>query len=141
MCPCSEAHRGTWKEHGQSVCADTEGDWDWWLNGQMMCMIQSHFTKILVLLTHLRCLLGTGSAEDSMQCFLPWKMDMDPGELEMNKYMFHFVYVPIAGIVFSNQSRTINYCFINGARLFILLKNIYVLGIHSHRHTDTQSSI
>lgn len=38
---------------------------------------------------------------------LPWKMDMDPGGLEMNKYMFHFVYVPIAGIVFSNQSRTI----------------------------------
>lgn len=64
-----------------------------------------------------------------------------PGGLEMNKYMFHFVYVPIAGIVFSNQSRTINYCFINGARLFILVKNIYVLGIHSHRHTDTQSSI
>lgn len=34
-------------------------------------------------------------------------------------------------------SRTINYCFINGARLFILLRNIYVLCIHSHRHTHT----
>lgn len=58
MYPCSETHSSTWEEHGQSLCVDMEGDWDWWLDGQMMCMIQSHFTKILALLTHLRCLLG-----------------------------------------------------------------------------------
>lgn len=59
---------------------------------------------------------------------------MGPGGLDLNRYTFHFMYVSIAGIVFSilnlllkaTVSRTINYYFINGTRISMLLRNIYV---------------